>query len=82
MTEQKVFTDEELKAAQAEINRRARENRKREEDEHRRLARERYKRIELELRVKYSAEAGLTIDEFMRLEDIFDSYAREREDLL
>lgn len=75
------LTDEELNEALV-LNPLAQEKRRREKarsDEWDRKRREENERIEHELDVKYSAEAGVTIDRWQELKDVFTDWHYEWE---
>jgi hypothetical protein len=55
-------------------------SRARRDEEHRRRVAESQRKI-LEIRTRHAQQAGMEIEEFLRLADIFDSYSRELEEM-
>jgi hypothetical protein len=52
---------------------------RRREEEHRRRVADNQRKI-LEIRTRRAQQAGMEVEEFLRLADIFDSYSRELEE--
>lgn len=74
-TTEREFTPDELRAARAQIDRQEKELHER---YHRERA-ERNRRIQAELDEKYRTEAGMTEEEWDRIQDIIYRYNEERE---